>query len=61
MPDYPLFKLCSNLYKVVPSVLVKTGKVRRQCMARMGRVRKTRMHGQHFALQRHRVEPSACL
>jgi hypothetical protein len=28
MPDYPLFKLVSNLYEVVPSVLGKTGKVR---------------------------------
>jgi hypothetical protein len=27
MPDYPLFKLCSNLYDVVPAVLAKTGKV----------------------------------
>jgi hypothetical protein len=27
MPDYPLFKLVSNLYEVVPSVLGKTGKV----------------------------------
>jgi hypothetical protein len=29
MPDYPLFKLCSTLYEVVPAVLTKTGKVRR--------------------------------
>ncbi|GBF96851.1 citrate synthase [Raphidocelis subcapitata] len=28
MPDYPLFKLCSNLYDVVPAVLAKTGKVK---------------------------------
>jgi len=28
MPDYPLFKLCSNLYEVVPAVLAKTGKVK---------------------------------
>jgi citrate synthase len=28
MPEYPLFKLCSNLYEVVPAVLAKTGKVK---------------------------------
>lgn len=28
MPDYPLFKLCANLYEVVPAVLAKTGKVK---------------------------------
>ncbi|KAI8467445.1 MAG: citrate synthase [Monoraphidium minutum] len=28
MPDYPLFKLTSNLYEVVPAVLAKTGKVK---------------------------------
>jgi hypothetical protein len=27
MPDYPLFKLVSKLYEVVPGVLGKTGKV----------------------------------
>lgn len=27
MPDYPLFKMCSDLYDVVPDVLTKTGKV----------------------------------
>jgi hypothetical protein len=27
MADYPLFKLCSDLYEVVPAVLLKTGKV----------------------------------
>ncbi|KIZ03019.1 citrate synthase [Monoraphidium neglectum] len=28
MADYPLFKLCSDLYEVVPAVLLKTGKVK---------------------------------
>ncbi|CAG9463658.1 unnamed protein product [Pedinophyceae sp. YPF-701] len=28
MPDYPLFKLVSNLYEVVPEVLLETGKVK---------------------------------
>ncbi|GIL70561.1 hypothetical protein Vretimale_3685 [Volvox reticuliferus] len=28
MPDYPLFKLVSNLYEVVPEVLGKTGKIK---------------------------------
>lgn len=28
LPDYPLFKLVSNLYDVVPKVLTATGKVR---------------------------------
>ena len=28
MPDYPLFKLVSLLYEVVPDILTQTGKVR---------------------------------
>ncbi|GLI58752.1 hypothetical protein VaNZ11_000509, partial [Volvox africanus] len=28
MPDYPLFKLVSDLYEVVPEVLSKTGKIK---------------------------------
>ena len=28
LPDYAPFKLVSNLYEVVPQVLLKTGKVR---------------------------------
>ena len=28
MPNDPMFQMCSNLYDVVPNVLLKTGKVR---------------------------------
>ncbi len=32
LPDYPMFKLVSNLYDVVPKVLAATGKVRHSDM-----------------------------
>jgi hypothetical protein len=35
-PDYPMFKLVSDLYDVVPEVLGKTGKVRRRVGRRRG-------------------------
>jgi hypothetical protein len=39
MPDYPMFKLVSDLYDVVPEVLGKTGKVRRRVGRRGGMTR----------------------
>lgn len=35
LPDYAPFKLVSNLYEVVPQVLLKTGKVRVDALTRL--------------------------